>query len=126
MSERIKLVQGDTRPQIKVVLLDEETGVPLSLVGATAVLKFRALGADTLQASVPGILATGFENADGTINTAAPYNVAGAGGRVIFIWAEGDLDCEPGDYEGEIEVTFSDGTVQTVYGLLKFRVREDF
>jgi hypothetical protein len=31
-----------------------------------------------------------------------------------------------GDYEGEIQVTFSNGGVQTVYDLLKFKMREDF
>jgi hypothetical protein len=33
---------------------------------------------------------------------------------------------EAGDYEGEIQITFSDGTIQTVYDLLKFKLREDF
>jgi hypothetical protein len=31
-----------------------------------------------------------------------------------------------GDYEGEIQITFSDGQIQTVYDLLKFKVRSDF
>jgi hypothetical protein len=33
---------------------------------------------------------------------------------------------EPGDYEGEIEITFSDSQIQTVYDLLKFKIRQDF
>jgi len=33
---------------------------------------------------------------------------------------------EAGDYEGEIQITFADTTVQTVYDLLKFKLREDF
>jgi hypothetical protein len=36
------------------------------------------------------------------------------------------LQGEPGDYEGEIEMTFSDGQIQTVYDTLRFKVREDF
>jgi hypothetical protein len=36
------------------------------------------------------------------------------------------LQGTPGDYEGEIEITFTDGQIQTVYDVLKFRVREDF
>jgi hypothetical protein len=36
------------------------------------------------------------------------------------------LQGEAGDYEGEIEITFADGQVQTVYDLLKFKIREDF
>jgi hypothetical protein len=34
---------------------------------------------------------------------------------------------DPGNYEGEIQVTFAaGGGVQTVYDTLKFRMREDF
>jgi hypothetical protein len=36
------------------------------------------------------------------------------------------LDGAPGDYEGEIEITFADSTIQTVYDLLKFKLRQDF
>jgi hypothetical protein len=36
------------------------------------------------------------------------------------------LEGAPGDYEGEIEIIFGDGQIQTVYDLLKFKVREDF
>jgi hypothetical protein len=36
------------------------------------------------------------------------------------------LQGDPGDYEGEIEITFPDGQIQTVYDPLKFKVREDF
>jgi hypothetical protein len=36
------------------------------------------------------------------------------------------LTGDAGDYEGEIEITFADNQVQTVYDLLKFKVREDF
>jgi hypothetical protein len=31
-----------------------------------------------------------------------------------------------GEYEGEVEITFADGQIQTVYDVLKFKVREDF
>ena len=33
---------------------------------------------------------------------------------------------DAGDYEGEIEITFQDGQIQTVYDLLKFKLREEF
>jgi hypothetical protein len=36
------------------------------------------------------------------------------------------LQGAPGDYEGEIEITFSDSQIQTVYDTLRFKVREDF
>jgi hypothetical protein len=31
-----------------------------------------------------------------------------------------------GDFEGEIEITFGDGQIQTLYDVLKFKIREDF
>lgn len=126
MSEKIKLVRGDTKPQLKVVVRDDDTKEAMDISGSTVRLLFRQAGKETLQATVVGSLLTGFEEEDGTITTTAPYNVAGAGGRVVFPWADGDLDCAEGDYEGEIKVTFADLTKQTVYEKLKFYVRERF
>jgi len=127
MTEKIKLVKGDTRPQLKVVVRDEGTKEVIDISGATSVrLLFRQAGSEVLQATLTGTLLTGFEEEDGTITTSAPYDVAGVGGRVVFPWSAGDLDCDPGQYEGEIKVTFADSTMQTVYEALKFVVRDRF
>lgn len=126
MTEKIKLVRGDTRPQIGVSLKDQDTGQAINVSGGTVRMLFRPAGTTVLQATVPGVLLVGIDQDDGTVSSAPPYDVAGAGGRVAFLWAPGDLDCDPGDYEAEIEVTFSDGQVQTVYDVLKFKLREDF
>lgn len=110
MAEKIKLVQGDTKPAIVCRLTDDTTGLPLGITGATVRLKFRAAGATTLTATITGTVTDG------------------ANGEVVFYPASAPemLQGEPGDYEGEIEVTFADTTIQTVYDLLKFKVREDF
>ena len=110
MSEKIKLVQGDTRPALVCNITDDTTGAPLVLTGATVVLKFKATGASELQATVPGTVTDG------------------ANGQVTFYPASAPamLEGAAGDYEGEIEITFADGQIQTVYDVLKFRVREDF
>jgi hypothetical protein len=110
MSEKIKLVQGDTRPALVCNLTDDTTGLAVDITGATAVLKFRATGATELQATVPGAITDG------------------ANGQVTFYPASAPemLQGAAGDYEGEIEVTFSDTQIQTVYDVLKFRLREDF
>lgn len=110
MTDKIKLVQGDTRPALICTLTDENTNAPISIVGATVVLKFREVGSDTLKATIPGSITNG------------------AQGQVAFYWASvpTSLDGEPGDYEGEIEITFSDGQIQTVYDPLKFKLRQDF
>lgn len=126
MAEKIKLVQGDTRPALVVSLTDQNSGAPLGINGATCRLYFRALGDTTVLATLVGVTIPGIVLADGTLNFNAPYNLSGSGGRVQFNWGSTDLDQEAGDYEGEIEVTFPDGTVQTVYDKLKFKLREQF
>lgn len=110
MTEKIKLVQGDTKPALVCTITDEVTGLPITLTGATVRLKFRQVGSTTLTATITGSITDA------------------AAGQVAFLPASAPqmLQGEPGDYEGEIEITFADSTVQTVYDLLKFRVREDF
>ena len=110
MTEKIKLVQGDTRPALVCTITDDTTGAAISLSGATARLKFRAAGSTTLVTTVTGAVTDA------------------ANGVVVFYPASAPemLQVEAGDYEGEIEITFSDAQVQTVYDTLKFKVREDF
>lgn len=110
MAEKIKLIQGDTKPALVCTITDDTSGVPIGLTNATVVLKFRAVGSTTLTATVPGTVTDG------------------PNGQVVFSPASAPamLAGDAGDYEGEIQITFADGTVQTVYDLLKFKVREDF
>jgi hypothetical protein len=110
MSEKIKLVQGDTRPALTCTITDDITGAAVDISAATVVLKFRAVGATTLTATVPGTVSNG------------------PAGEVVFFPASAPemLQGAAGDYEGEIEITYSDDQIQTVYDLLRFKVREDF
>lgn len=126
MADKIYLVQGDTRPQIKCVISDDTTGELVNINGASVVLKYRAAGDATVLATMPGTLLPGKELSDGSIDTTAPYNLAGLGGRVAFPLVAAATNQEPGAYEGEIEITFGDSTVQTVYKLLKFTLRAQF
>lgn len=128
MSERIKLVQGDTRPYIVLALTSviDRTPIDVSAGGCAVVMKFRRVGATALTDTITCTKLTGRLMEDGSIQTAAPYDVAGAGGRVQVQWGSLTLASAQGDYEGEIEITFADGTVQTVYDRLKFTVRADF
>jgi hypothetical protein len=110
MAERIKLVQGDTYPQIQVTLSDSNTGSVIDLTGATVTLHFRAAGG-----SAPLFSRVGF------VNPATADQ-----GKAVFTWQQGDLDVPAGDYEAEVEILYSgSGARQTVYELLKFRIRED-
>lgn len=110
MAQKIKLVQGDTYPQIRVTLTDENTGAPIDLSGAAVTLHFREAGG-----TAPLFSRGGFVNPE----TATE-------GKAVFVWQAGDLDVDAGEYEGEVEIYWSNtGARQTVYDLLKFRVRED-
>ena len=126
MATKIKLVQGDTRPDLIVSLTDENSSAPIGMNGATVRMYFRALGSTTILATLTGTLLAGIVQADGTVNSASPYDTPGAGGRVQFNWGSTDLIQAAGDYEGEIEISYSDGSKQTVFDLLKFKLREDF
>ena len=110
MSEKIRLVQNDTRPALVCTITDETTGAVVNITGATVRLKFRAVGVETLTATVTGSVTNGPAGQVTFYPATAPEMLQGAAG----------------DYEGEIEITFADSQVQTVYDLLRFRVREDF
>jgi hypothetical protein len=110
MAEKIKLVQGDTKPALVCNITDEITGNAIALTGATVLLKFRAVGSADLTATVTGSVTDGVNGQVAFYPASAPAMLLG----------------EAGDYEGEIQITFSDGTIQTVYDLLKFKLREDF
>jgi hypothetical protein len=110
VAEKIKLVQGDTKPALVCNITDDATGVALNITGATVLLKFRAVGSTTLTATVTGSIINGLAGQVAFFPASAPEMLLGAAG----------------DYEGEIQITFADGTIQTVYDLLKFKVREDF
>lgn len=123
MSQRIKLVQNDTKPSIYVVLEDQD-GNPLDLTGATVQMHFRAIGSTALKATVAGTLLPGLVAADGTVDTTSPYHVAGSGGYLRLDWGATDLDTA-GEFEGEVQATFADTTKQTTYRTLKFTVRSE-
>lgn len=128
-SDRIKLVQGDTRPQIKAVISDETTGGLVDISGSSVKLRFRAGGTTTTLFTLTGYLQAGIEDAAGNVTqnlVGQTYALAGSGGRVAFQFLTGQLNIDPGYYEGEIEVTFSDTSIQTVYAPLKFQLRAQF
>jgi len=105
----IKLVRNDTAPQLRLTLTNSQTGAAINLTNATVTLHLRAVNTTTLLLS---------RNA--TILSPATDGIA------VIAWQPTDLDLEPGDYEGEIEVTLADGSVETLFNPLQFTVREEF
>lgn len=122
---RLKVVQDDT-PDIQLDLTDE-FGAPVDVsdAGVTVSLKVRPSGG-ALKATVACTKQTGLRLTDGSITTAAPYNVAGVGGRVVASCPANVFDA-PGAYEAEVEITSNGGaTIRTVYSILRISVRADF
>jgi hypothetical protein len=110
MATSFNYVQGDTGPQIKLSFTDEDSSTASDLTGATVTLHFRAAGDASVLFS-----RTLYVNPD-TADT----------GVAILQWQTEDLNQEPGVYEGEIEVVRSTGLRETIFDILKFRIREDF
>ena len=123
--ETINLVQGDTKPQLNFTLRDSTTAIvtnPVTILdkddsstwiiidisGVAIELKFRAINSTTV------------------LSTISCSVSSGTGGACFMIWPAGVLDVAAGIYEGELQLTMSDGTVQTVYDKLKFKIREQF
>lgn len=120
-SQTLNLVAGDTLPELNLTLKDSnaaasgytldpndsDTWGPIDLTGATVRLRIREIGTTTVLSTL-------------TCSVTNP-----TGGQVITNFPTGTLT-SAGIFEGEIEITFSTGGKQTVYDLLKLKVRDDF
>lgn len=120
-SQTLNLVTGDTLPALTLTLRDSNTAAsgavldandpttwaPINITGATVRVYIRLSGSTTLTDTLTGSV------------------IDGAGGRVVITF-DADTFATAGTYEGEIEITFSGGGVQTVDELIKFKVRADF
>ena len=120
-SETIELVQGDRLPQLTFTLKDSNTAAagkvldpddpstwaPFNLVGGSVALRIRIAGSSTVKETLSGALTDA------------------ANGVVTFIFGATTLD-QGGVYEAEIEFTNSGGLNQTIYDLVRFKVREEF
>lgn len=125
MARRHKVVQNDTDVALTIDLIDRASGEPLDVSGATVVrLYTRAEGSSVILDTVEGDKLTGRRLPDGTLD--ATVAVPGQGGRVVFNMPTSFTARDPGLYEGEIEITFESGLIQTVYDLAKFSIRPDF
>ena len=120
-SDTLNLVTGDTLPELTFTLKDSNTAAAgfildesdsstwqaINVTGATVKLRLRELGSTTLKATLNCVVTDG------------------AAGKVATDFPAGTLDTA-GTFEGELELTFSGGGIQTVNDLIKFKVRSDF
>lgn len=107
MAEKIKLVQGDTLPYIRLALTNADGG-PLDVSGGVVNVYFRAAGSTTVLSTI-----------------VCQFVTDGSDGLVQFNFAGDTLNVPAGPYEGEIEVNLG-ADKQTIYDVLKFSVRAQF
>lgn len=121
--DTINLVAGDDKPEINLTLRDSNTAVsgmtldpddsstwaPIDLTNAGVQVHFRLLGSTTILDTMICV-------------RVAPYT----DGVCYMPWNLTTLDVAAGTYEGEIEITFDDGRILTIFDKLKFKVRGDF
>ena len=119
----INLVANDTKPEINLTLKDNGTAAAgltldpddattwavIDITDPTVKVKFRALGTSTILDTM-------------TCVKVAPYT----GGACFMPWNADTLAVSAGTYEGEIELTYGDGGILTLFDRLKFKVRSDF
>ena len=120
-SSTIKLVVGDTLPELNFTLKDSNTAAAgktldpddsttwaaVNLTGSTVRFRIREVGSTTVLSTITA-------------------TVTGAStGQVAVAFPSGTWTTS-GTFEGEIEHTTSGGGIQTVQDLIKFQVRDDF
>lgn len=121
----IDLVQGDDLPSIEITLRDSnkalnsntvldqgnpDTWAVLDLSAVTHVkLKYRRMGSTHLIDTIPFVI----EN--------PPTD-----GKITLVWNLTSLDDGTGEYEGEIEILYSDGKFMTITDKMRFDVRGGF
>jgi len=120
-STTLDIVKGDTRPLLTFTVRDSNTAAAgktldandsttwaaIDLTGATVHLRTRAVGSTTI---VKDITCSLVDATNGKVSAQFPTGS----------WTAAGL------YEGELEITFSDGGIQTVVELIKFKVRDSF
>lgn len=120
-SQTINLVTGDTLPELTFTLRDSNsaasgqtldpnnsaTWAPINVSGGSVKLRLRELGSTTVKSTLICSITDG------------------SAGKVATDFPTGTLDTA-GTFEGEIEITFAGGGIQTVYDLIKLKVRSDF
>ena len=125
--KRIRLVQGDSRPLLLLSVQDCTSGKPIDLssAGTQALFKFRAVGERTVKSTMPCAKLPGMLDENNVVVYPIEYETPGSGGRLRVEWKQDTLD-KAGEFEAELEVTFPDGTIQTLFDVIKFRIREEF
>lgn len=105
--DTFEIKRNDLVPELNVALKDKE-GAVVNLTGASVQFHMRAAGASTLKVDAAATLVTA------------------ASGTCKYTWVAANTDTA-GDFEGEFEVTYSGGNIETfpTDGYIRIRVLPD-
>ena len=105
-----QLVKSDQAPQIRAALKREDDNSVVDFENGSCALKFRKKGSTTV------------------LFTLAASDVGDnfKDGIAIFSFSGTQLAIAEGYYEGEISITYNSGTIETVFKILDFYLRDDF
>lgn len=122
---RLHLVRESGAVLTGVLIGDDGAPVDISGADASVVVCVRLTGAAVLTAQVTGTKLTGRLGINGYINTASPYNVAGAGGR-FTLQVPASAFAAAGEYEAEV-VYLADLVADplVIYDLARIIVRDN-
>ena len=110
MADTLYLVKNDTAANVHATITRQDTGLAVDLSGATTVLKFKKRGGTSVLSTL-----TAQNSGTNLANGIAKFNFSGS-----------QLNVDAGNYVGEIQATFGDGTIESVYEQLDFFVRDEY
>jgi len=105
-----QLVKSDQAPQIRAALKREDDNSAVNFENGSCALKFRKKGSTTVL----------FTLAASDVGDNFKEGVA------VFSFSGTQLAIAEGYYEGEISITYSSGSVETIFEILSFNLRDDF
>lgn len=103
-SHTVELVTGDNRPTLEFTVKDAETDTAVNLLNCSVLFRVRPVGSTTPTGSIS-------------------CTVTNAGSGIVSASFAADFFPAAGTYEGELEITFPGGNIQTVYEFIRLRVR---
>jgi len=120
-SANLKLVVGDTLPELTITLKDSNTAASGQTLDPEDPTTFAAIDitSGTVRVRIREIGTT-------TVLKTVTCTITDASNGVCTMLFPSDTFSAAGLYEGEVEFTKSDGNIQTVNDLIKFTVRDDF
>ena len=109
----ISLVSGDTLANLQVALIRDDTAAAFNInlgLSGTITLAIRKKGTTSILSTIT------FDSGNSDLAT----------GSLQFALGSWVSTAEEGYYEGELSITFDEGTQQTVFEHITFRVRGQF